>query len=377
MYMLLQSFLKPNGEMMQKDYYDILSVPRNGSQEDIKKAFRKLALKYHPDRNKNDPSAEKKFKEAASAYEVLGNPKKRKQYDQFGHAGVESRFSSAGAYDIRDIFSSFKDIFEGGDFFSRGFDSFFSGGRFAESSPVRGADLRYRLEVSLIEVLTGVNKTISYEVELNCESCQGSGARPNTGKKTCLECQGTGRLTRRQGFFAFSSVCPTCQGEGTLIESPCGICFGTGRKKKKVKLVVPVPAGVGTGTHLRLSQKGMAGYKGGSAGDLYVQIQVAEHKYLKRQGADLIGSVKVSYLQALLGGRVQAHSLQGKIEIMVPKGTQSGDFVTLKKEGLVDISSKKRGNLLYQVEVQIPSKLKRKEEELLKEIAKLKGEAVF
>ena len=362
---------------MSKDYYDILSVSRNSSQEEIKKAFRKMALKYHPDRNKGDPLAEKKFKEAAGAYEVLSNPKKRKQYDQFGHAGVESRFSSAGAYDVRDIFSSFRDIFEG-DFFSRGFDSFFGGGFSDERGGVtRGADLRYRLTLSLAEVWTGVEKPISYEVERNCDSCAGSGARPGTGKKTCQECQGSGRLTRRQGFFSFSSMCPTCQGEGALMESPCGLCFGTGRRKKKEKLVVPVPAGVDTGTHLRLSQKGEAGYKGGESGDLYVQIQVTEHSYLKRKGADLVGSIKVSYLQALLGARVKAPSLHGQQEITIPKGTQNEDFIIVKKGGLPDLNTKKRGNLLYQVNVLIPSRLKRKEEELLRAIAKLKGESVL
>ena len=374
---------------MPKDYYEILSVPRNSSQEEIKKAFRKLALKYHPDRNKGDPKSEEKFKQVASAYDVLSNPNKRKQYDQFGHTGVESRFSSTGAYDMHDIFSSFKDIFEGGDFFSSNFNSFFGGrtesrftrgqGAFGSEgmASARGADLRYHLDISLAEVLTGVDKSISYDVERSCNSCSGSGARPGTGKKSCPECQGTGRLTRRQGFFAFSSVCPTCQGEGHLIKSPCGVCFGTGRKRQKEKLVVPVPAGVDTGTQLRLSQKGMAGYRGGETGDLYVQIQVTEHRHLKRRGADLIGSVKVSYLQALLGARVPVPALQGKREILVPKGTQNGDFVVLKKEGLPYINTKRHGDLLYQVTVHIPTKLKRKEEEYLREIAKIKKEPIL
>ena len=361
---------------MKKDYYEVLSVSRGSSQDDIKKAFRKLALKYHPDRNKDDPGAEKKFKEAAEAYEVLGNTKKRKQYDQFGHAGVESRFGSTGAYDIRDIFSSFRDIFEGGDFFGGGFDSFFGGGA-STSAPVRGMDLRYHLDISLAEALTGVDKVISYEVERNCGSCSGTGVRPGTGKKSCLECQGTGRLTRRQGFFAFSSVCPSCQGEGSIIESPCGLCFGTGRKKKKEKITVPVPAGADTGLNLRVSQKGAAGHRGGEPGDLYVQIRLLQHPHLKRRDTDLIGSVKVSYLQALLGAQVQVHGLEGKKQITIPKGTQNGDFVVLKKEGLPDLRTKKRGHLLYQVEVLFPSRLKKKEEALLREIATIKGELVL
>lgn len=364
---------------MDKDYYEILSVPHNCSQEDIKKAFRKMALKYHPDRNKGKPEAEKKFKEAAAAYEILGDPKKRAQYDQFGHAGVNSRFGQAGFHDIHDIFTSFRDIFEGGDFFGGGFSSFFGERAFSSGmkNSVQGADLRYRMEVSLLDVLKGVDKVISYEVERDCESCKGSGARPGTGKKNCTECKGSGRLTRRQGFFAFSSTCPTCQGEGTLIESPCGVCFGTGRKKKKEKLEVHIPPGVDTGTHLRLSQKGESGHRGGQPGDLYVQILVKEDIGLKREGFDLVGSVTISYLQALLGTKKQVDSLEGKKELTIPKGTQHGDFIILKKEGLPELNGKKKGDLMYQVQIKIPVKLKRKEEEQLREIAKSKGESVL
>ena len=366
---------------MDKDYYGILSVPRDCSQEDIKKAFRKLALKYHPDRNRGDKAAEEKFKEAATAYEILGDAKKRAQYDQFGHAGVNSRFGQAGFQDMRDIFSSFRDIFEGGDFFGRGFSSFFGDQGFSSTgdtrNSIRGSDLRYRIEISLLDALKGVDKTISYEVEQSCETCKGSGARPGTKRKNCMECKGLGRLTRRQGFFSFSSTCPTCQGMGTVINSPCGVCFGKGRKKKKEKISVPIPAGVDTGAHLRLSQKGESGYYGGQPGDLYVQIIVKEDLRLSREGANLIGTVVVSYLQALLGTKAEVYSLQGKKEIVVPKGVQHGDFITLKGEGLPELNSKKRGNLLYQVQIKIPGKLKRKEEERLREIAKIKGECIL
>ncbi len=365
---------------MEKDYYEILSVPRDCSQEDIKKAFRKLALKYHPDRNKGDSTAEQKFKEVASAYEILGNSKKRAQYDQLGHAGVNSRFGQTGFNDIQDIFTSFRDIFEGNGFFGEGVDSLF-GGRRAFSSGMkgasRGADLRYRMEISLKEVLKGANKTITYEVERDCEDCNGSGAKPGTGRKNCIECGGSGRLTRRQGFFAFSSTCLACQGEGVLIESPCGVCFGVGRRKKKEKLAVTIPPGVDTGIHLRLNRKGESGYKGGLAGDLYVQIFVNEDDKIKRQGSDLISFVTVSYLQALLGTKMQVDSLDGKKEIVIPKGTQHGDNIVLKKAGLPSLNSRKRGNLLYQVKVKIPEKLKKKEEEHLRAIAKVKGEMVL
>jgi len=377
-------FLIKNKVFMEKDYYEILSVSRDCSQDEIKKAFRKLALKHHPDRNQGNEVAEKKFKEAAAAYEILGDPKKRAQYDQFGHSGVNSRFNQTGFHNMQDIFSSFKDIFEGGSFFSNssGFESFFGGDSFSgrHSGTVgakRGADLRYRMEVSLLDVLKGVDKTIRYEVERECKDCKGSGAKPGTGEKECTECKGSGRLTRRQGFFAFSSTCPTCQGEGRIIESPCGLCFGMGRKKKKEHLEVSVPPGVDNGTHLRLTQKGESGYRGGQPGDLYVQILVEDHPHLKREGSNITGSVTISYIQALLGSKKEVHSLEGKKEITIPKGTQYGDLVTLKKEGLPVLNSKKRGDLLYKVHIKLPSKLKKKEEAHLKEIAKIKGESII
>ena len=363
---------------MQKDYYDILSVPKNCSQEDIKKAFRKMAFKYHPDRNKGKPEVEAKFKEAAAAYEVLGDPKKRAQYDQFGHAGVHSRFGQAGFQNIDDIFSSFQDIFGQGNFFSsgmgEGLSSLFGDAAFSSrrQSAERGADLRYYANITLKEVLHGTEKEIHYEVERSCGTCKGSGASYGTGKSTCSECRGTGRLTRRQGFFAFSSTCPTCQGEGQIIESPCGVCFGTGRKKQKEELKVKIPSGVETGRRLRVSQKGESGYRGGPPGDLYVEICVEEDPLFVRRGMDIIGSLKISYLQALLGAQVKASTLEGNKTIPIPKGIQPGEPIVLKKEGLPDLHKKKRGNLIYQVQVEIPKKLKKKEEELLKEIATIK-----
>ena len=363
---------------MQKDYYDILSVPRNCSQEDIKKAFRKMAFKYHPDRNKGRPEVEAKFKEAAAAYEVLSDPKKRAQYDQFGHEGVQSRFGRGGFQNIDDIFSSFQDIFGQSDFFGSsmggGFGSLFGNSTFSTArSAERGADLRYYMNITLKEVLNGVEKEIRYEVERSCNTCNGSGARYGTGKKTCSECRGSGRLTKRQGFFAFSSTCPTCQGEGQVIESPCGVCFGTGRKKQKEQLKVKIPPGVDTGRRLRVGQKGESGYRGGPPGDLYVEICVKEDPVFFRKGSDLMSVIKISYLQALLGDKIEVPALEGKQTIIIPKGTQPGDVIMQKKEGLPDLHNKrKRGNLLYQVQIEIPKKLKKKEEDLLKEIATIK-----
>ena len=362
---------------MEKDYYKVLSVPRDCSEEDIKKSFRKMALKYHPDRNKDNPEAEKKFKEAAAAYEILGNSKKRAQYDQFGHAGVNSRFGQTGFHDMQDIFSSFRDVFEGSGG-GGGFSSFFGeAGSTSRSGPVRGADLRYHLEVDLRDVLKGADKTLGYEVDRECKDCKGSGARPGTKRQSCTECKGTGTLTRQQGFFAFSSTCITCQGQGTVIESPCGACFGTGRKKKKEKLEVHIPPGVSTGTHLRISQKGESGYRGGQHGDLYVQMVIKKNKSFEREGSNLLGELNISYLQALLGTRVKVESLEGKKEVVIPKGTQPDQFIVLKNSGLPGLDSKKRGDLLFKVKVKLPTKLKKKEEEKLREIAKGSGEVVL
>ena len=322
---------------------------------------------------------EAKFKEAAAAYEVLSDPKKRAQYDQFGHEGVKSRFGRGGFQNIDDIFSSFQDIFGSSDFFGSGmggggFGSLFGDGGFSSGrSQERGADLRYYMDVTLREVFEGVDKEIRYEVERNCEVCKGTGASAGTGSKTCVECRGTGRLTKRQGFFAFTSTCPTCQGEGVVIESPCGVCFGTGRKKQKIQLKVHIPAGVETGRRLRLSGKGEAGYRGGPPGDLYVEICVKEDPAFTRRGADLITVVKISYLQALLGGKVEVPALEKPRQmITIPKGTQPGDQIIERKAGLPDLYKKHRGNLIYHVQVEIPKKLKKKEEELLKQITTLR-----
>ena len=362
---------------MEKDYYNILGVSRNSTQEDIKKAFRVKAVKYHPDRNKGDSKAEEKFKEAATAYEVLGNPEKRKQYDQFGHAGVHSQFGQAGFSDIHDIFNSFRDIFDSRDFFGGGlFNNQFSFSSTGNSAS-RGSDIRYHLQVSLVEALQGVEKTISYDRERDCSVCKGNGAKPGTNRKNCIECKGTGRLTRQQGFFAFSSSCPTCQGEGSVIETPCSQCFGTGRKKCKEKVSVKIPAGVNTGLQLRLSQKGESGYKGGRPGDLYVAIQVKPDKHLKREGQDLVGQVTVSYIQALLGTKIKVVSPSGKREIKIPAGIQPGAFIEFKKEGFPDLYGRTKGSLKYLVHVKFPGKLKGKEKEYLREIAKLNKEYVL
>ncbi len=375
---------------MEKDYYKVLGVAKNSSQEEVKKAFRKMALKYHPDRNRGSKEAENRFKEAAQAYEVLSDPKKRARYDQFGSAGLNSQFKTSGFHDIKDIFSSFGDIFSGfGDFSSAeqgagfstsgvsGFEQIFGESAFQRSPrrPARGANLRYRMEISLEDVLKGSTKDIHYEVERECATCQGSGTRPGTHKNPCGECRGSGRLTRRQGFFSFSSTCPTCQGTGQVISSPCGACHGVGLGKKQEKLSVTIPAGIESGSMLRLNGKGESGSQGGTSGDLYIEVSVQPHPRFTRDGADLISTIDVSYLQVLLGACVKGVCLEsGFNDIPIKKGTQPGDIIRLKKKGLPYLHSKKRGDLKYKVVVHFPPRLKKKEEQHLREIAALTGE---
>ena len=366
---------------MEKDYYDILSVSKNCSQEDIKKAFRKIALKYHPDRNPGKPEAEKKFKEAANAYDILSNPEKRARYDQFGHEGTRAGFSGTRFNNVEDIFSAFQDIFEGGDIFGGGgssFHSVFSSGGMGRGFSQRssGAHLRYHLSVTLTDVLKGCEKTISYNVDRSCEVCNGTGAKAGTKPKECRECSGSGRLTRRQGFFSFASACPTCGGEGKIISSPCGVCFGKARLQKKETLTIDIPPGIETGKQLRIPQKGESGYNGGPTGDLYVEVHVENDPKFERRGADLLSSVQITYLQAILGAQIEAPALGGtKKTVTIPKGAQPGNFVVLKAEGLPRLANpKKKGNMIYHVHITLPKKLKKAEETLLKELKKLQDE---
>lgn len=372
--------------IVEKDYYNILSVSKNSSQDEIKTAYRKMAMKYHPDRNQGSKEAEARFKEAAQAYEVLGDPKKRAHYDRFGHTGGYSRSHHSNIHDIKDIFSAFSDIFDLGgssaasssgfeSFFGQGSGSFFGTSR-AYPKATRGRDLRYQMEIPLQEVFQGADKLIRLQVERSCDTCQGTGARPGTKKQTCTECHGSGGLTRRQGFFSFSSPCPTCQGTGRIVRSPCGVCHGVGSRQKEEKLSFPIPPGIESGHTLRLSGKGESGTGGGRPGDLYVEIRVKEDPLWQRKGSDLIGSVKISYLQALLGASVEVSGLKNRDRHTLPirRGTKPGDFVVLKKEGLPDLQTGRRGDLKYQVVVDFPTRLKRKEEQYLREIAALKGE---
>lgn len=357
---------------MQSDYYDILGVSRSASPEEIKKAYRKLAMKYHPDKNPGDKGAEDKFKEAARAYEVLSNQEKRQRYDQFGHQGVDgpAGFGGAGFHDIDDIFSSFGDIF--GDLFGGG-----GRRRSRRQGPQRGMDLRYYLEVDLEDVIEGTKKEISFEMEKSCDDCSGSGAAKGSQPVTCSACGGAGQVVRQQGFFSLATPCGACQGSGQVIKNPCGTCRGSGRVAAQKKLRVNVPAGVGDGTQLRLSGEGEPGKLGGPSGDLYVEVRVRPHPEFLRKETDLYALKEISYLQALLGAELEVRTLRGHTRLKIPPGTSPGEVLVIEGEGVPSLrTGRKVGNLLYEIKVQFPKKLSKKEEKLLREIAENKKEAV-
>lgn len=359
---------------MENDFYEILGVEKSASEAEIKKAYRKMALKYHPDQNPGDKEAEEKFKEAARAYEVLSSPEKRQRYDQFGHRGVDGPgggFGGGGFHDINDIFSSFGDIF--GDFFAGG-----GGGRRGRNTgPRRGSDLRYYLEIELKDVLEGTKKEISFDTEISCKTCNGSGAEEGSRPETCGTCGGSGQVVRQQGFFSVATPCPTCGGEGQVISDPCKVCDGKGRVPHEKKLRVNVPAGVGNGTQLRLTSEGEPGFKGGPPGDLFVEIRVEPHPRFERQDIHLIAKQEINYLQALLGAEMEVETLSGTTTIEIPKGAQPGQILTVKGEGVPSIRRGRQvGDLHLELNVVIPQKLSKKEEKLLREIAEERGDSV-
>ncbi len=351
------------------DYYKILGVDRGADAAVIKKAYRQLAMKYHPDKNPGDKEAEEKFKEAARAYEVLSNPEKRSRYDRFGEAGVNGA-QGHGFTDAEDIFSAFGDIF--GDFFGGG--GFHS--RKNSKRPRRGADLRYVLEVTLEEVISGCEKTIDYSVEKNCSHCSGTGAEEGTQPEVCPSCDGSGQVVRRQGFFQMATTCQTCHGKGAIVRVPCRHCHGEGREMAERKIKVSIPAGVDHGNQLRLSGEGEGGSLGGPSGDLYVEVHVRPEKYIHREGQHLFGELKISYLQAILGAQVTYDLFGEKKEVEVPKGTQFGDEIKLPGLGVPSLRSTHRGDLVLKAIIKMPKKTSKKEAELLSQLAEISGETV-
>ncbi|MDX1654615.1 MAG: molecular chaperone DnaJ [Candidatus Competibacteraceae bacterium] len=344
--------------MAKRDYYEVLGVERSASEAEIKKAYRRMAMKYHPDRNPGDTVAEEKFKESKEAYEVLGTPQKRAAYDQFGHAGV----SGAGAGAGEGFGGGFSDIF--GDVFG---DIF--GGMRGGSQAYRGADLRYNLELTLEEAVFGTTAKIRVPSLVTCETCDGSGAKPGTKPITCPTCNGIGQVRMQQGFFSIQQTCPRCHGRGTVIPEPCSTCRGSGRVEEQKTLSVKVPPGVDSGDRIRLAGEGEAGEHGGPPGDLYVQIKVKPHPIFSRDGENLNCEVPISFTTAALGGDLEIPTLDGRVNLRVPAETQTGKVFRLRGKGVKPVRGGPQGDLLCRVKVETPVNLTREQKQLLDQLA--------
>lgn len=363
----------------KRDYYEVLNIEKTASSDEIKKAYRKLAIKYHPDKNPGDKEAEERFKEATEAYEVLIDEKKRSLYDQYGFQGLEGM---AGGFDpsafqgFEDIFGgSFGDIFE--NLFGGGFGGFsgFQTSRGRRSSNARGANLRYDLELTLNEAAFGKKQEISYSREELCTDCSGSGSQTGSGRKMCPDCKGTGQVRRSTGFFSIASTCQRCGGEGTIIEKPCKRCNGAGVERKKQKVIVTVPAGVENGKRITIPNQGNAGRNGGGYGDLFIFIFVKDHPYFERQCNDLYCAIPISITQASLGASITLKTLDNrKLKVNIPAGIQNGKLLRVKSEGIKPANSRIVGDLYIHVTVQIPTKLSKKAKALLEEVSQLEGE---
>ena len=345
--------------MSKRDYYEVLGVSRDIDGKELKKAYRKLAMKYHPDRNPDDKDAEAKFKEATEAYEILGDEQKRAAYDRYGHAGVDQ---NAGAGGFGGGGASFSDIF--GDVFGDIFGGA-GGGRGGRAGPQRGSDLRYTMELTLEEAVRGVEKKIRVPTLTSCKTCDGSGAKPGTSAKTCGTCQGAGQIRMQQGFFSVQQTCPSCRGQGTTIEDPCTSCHGRGVKEETKTLSVKIPAGVDTGDRIRLSGEGEAGAMGGPAGDLYVQVSVKEHDLFHRDGRNLYCDVPISIVDAALGGELEVPTLDGRVKLKIPAETQSGKLFRLRGKGVTPVRGGTAGDLLCRVQVETPVNLTQDQKDLL------------
>jgi molecular chaperone DnaJ len=347
--------------MSKRDYYEVLGINRDASVEEIKKAYRKLAMKFHPDRNPDNPKSEEHFKEAKEAYEILSDTSKRTAYDQYGHAGVDSGTAAAGgAHGFSD---SFGDIF--GDIF---------GGRAGQSNVYRGADLRYNLEVSLEQAARGTETKIRIPTMESCGTCHGSGAKPGTTPITCPTCNGHGQVRMQQGFFSIQQTCPKCHGNGKYVASPCGTCHGSGRVKQHKTLSVKIPAGVDEGDRIRLSGEGEAGVSGGPPGDLYVVMHLLPHSVFQRDHNDLHCEMPISFTTAALGGEIEIPTLDGHAKIKIPAETQSGKIFRLRGKGIKGVRSHAHGDLLCHMIVETPVKLTARQKELLQELETLNQE---
>ncbi len=344
--------------MSQRDYYDVLGVPRDASEQDIKSAYRKLALQHHPDRNQGEPDSEEKFKEAAEAYSVLGDADKRARYDRFGHAGVSGPGGGGPGFNP-DTFGDFSDIL--GDFF--GF-----GGGARRGGPTRGADLRFDLEIGFEESFTGTETTIQIPREEHCDTCKGSGASPGTSREACPQCRGTGQLRYQQGFLVVARTCGQCRGTGQVIRTPCSSCRGTGLVTRERRVTVRIPAGIADGQRLRLHGEGEHGSTGGPTGDLYVVIHVKTHALFQRDGDDLYLETPVPYPLMALGGTFTVDGPAGEIEVHVPPGTPSGTLMPFRGKGMASVNGRGRGSLFVRVVVQVPKKLSKDQKKIIEQL---------
>ncbi|QCZ93962.1 molecular chaperone DnaJ [Salinimonas iocasae] len=351
--------------MSKRDYYEVLGVDKSAGARDIKKAYKKLAMKYHPDRTQGDKALEDKFKEIQEAYEILMDDQKRAAYDQYGHAGVDPNRGGAG-------FGGGADF---GDIFGDVFGDIFGGGRGRQSRARQGADLRYNLELSLEEAVRGKDVEIRVPTLVECEVCHGSGAKKGTSPTTCPTCHGNGQVQMRQGFFAVQQTCPTCSGRGKIISDPCNSCRGQGRTEKTKTLSVKIPAGVDTGDRIRLNGEGEAGEAGAPAGDLYVQVHVKQHDIFSRDGNNLYCEVPLSFTTAALGGELQVPTLDGKVKLKVSPETQTGRMFRLRGKGVKSVRNGMVGDLMCKVVVETPVNLSSKQKDLLKELDESMGGA--
>lgn len=358
--------------MAKRDYYEILAVPRNASQEEIKRAYRQLALRYHPDRNPGNRDAEELFKEAAEAYSILGDPHKRSTYDHFGLEGLRGEgFTGFQGFDAS-IFEDFEDIL--GSFFGFG-DIFGTRSRRRTSYPQKGRDLALELEVTLEEAAAGVEKEINLNRAEPCPFCRGTGVQPGTRKAACPTCQGKGQLRYQQGFFTISRTCSHCHGAGEVISTPCGECRGSGKIRQKKSLKIRIPAGVDNGNRLKLEGEGEPGDTESLRGDLYVVIRVAKHYFFEREGHHLLCDIPISFSQAALGFSLEIPYLDGNVlKLSVPSGIQSGEVLKLKGRGIKDIQTNRRGDLYVKVMVKTPESLTKEQKELMRRLAELRGE---
>lgn len=351
----------------KRDYYEILGIGRDATDEDIKKAYRKSALRYHPDKNPGDKASEERFKEANEAYEILSEPEKRRRYDLFGHGmGANGGFEGFGGFGGGGVGDVFEDIFE----------DFFGAGTKRKRRTERGADLRYNLEISFEEAAFGIETKINIPRMEACSACNGTGAKSSTKPAICPTCKGNGQVRFQQGFFTLSRTCTHCNGEGRIISDPCDKCHGRKRVRRERTLSLKVPPGVETGSRLKLAEEGEAGVNRGPHGDLYVVIAVRDHPFFVREGNDVLCDVPVSFVKAALGGKIEVPTLTGKMSLNVPPGTQPGKMLRIKGKGIADVRGYGIGDEVVKIRVEIPKKLTPKQKELLEEYAKTSGEEV-